>query len=62
MRVIASDISEGMLAQVTRNDADAAIESLVCSAMALDLVDSVVDVVLCQQGVQFFPDRGGRRG
>ncbi len=56
-RVIASDISEWMLAQVARDDDNAGIEALVCSATALDLTDSVVDVVLCQQGVQFFPDR-----
>ena len=56
-RVIASDTSEWMLAQVERDDAGAGIESLVCSAMDLDLTDAVVDVVLCQQGVQFFPDR-----
>jgi SAM-dependent methyltransferase len=61
-RVIASDISEWMLAQVARDDASTGIESLVCSAMDLDLVDSVVDVVLCQQGVQFFPDRGAAMG
>lgn len=61
-RVIASDISEWMLAQVARDDASADIESLVCSATELDLADSVVDVVLCQQGVQFFPDRGAAVG
>jgi ubiquinone/menaquinone biosynthesis C-methylase UbiE len=26
--------------------------------MAMDLPDSSFDVVLCQQGLQFFPDRG----
>ncbi len=61
-RVIASDVSEWMLAQVTRDDASMGIEALVCSALDLDLADSVVDVVLCQQGVQFFPDRGAAVG
>src|ERR1700683_2896095 len=61
-RVIASDISEWMLAQVARDDASRDIESLVSSATELDLADSVVDVVLCHQGVQFFPDRGAAVG
>ena len=31
---------------------------MVCSATELDLASGTVDVVLCQQGLQFFPDRG----
>src|SRR5262249_36175004 len=28
-----------------------------CSAMAMDVPDATFDVVLCQQGLQFFPDK-----
>lgn len=48
-----------MLTQV-RLDADPAvapITTLVCSADDLAALDASVDVVLCQQGMQFFPDR-----
>jgi len=57
--VIASDLSPAMLTQV-RLDADPAvapITTLVCSADDLAALDASVDVVLCQQGMQFFPDR-----
>ena len=57
-RVVATDISEDMLAQVVRGDEPAVIETVVCSATELDLTSGVADVVLCQQGLQFFPDRG----
>jgi len=56
-RVVASDISEDMLAQVIRGDEPAVIETVVSSATELDLASGTVDVVLCQQGLQFFPDR-----
>jgi SAM-dependent methyltransferase len=50
--VIASDSSAHMLEHVP-----AGIRTLVCPATALDLPDGSVDVVLCQQGLQFVPDR-----
>jgi ubiquinone/menaquinone biosynthesis C-methylase UbiE len=58
-RVIASDISPGMLAHVATG-ADphgAKIETLECSATELRLPDASVDVVFCQQGFPFIPDR-----
>lgn len=57
-RVIATDISERMLAYARRGarPGSAPIEARVCSALALDLPDSSVDVVLCQQGLQFMDD------
>jgi SAM-dependent methyltransferase len=60
-RVIASDISPRMLEQVQlgADPAGAAIETLECSAMDLPLDDGSVDVVLCQQGFPFIPDRAG---
>jgi len=58
-RVIASDISEDMLAEVDRyGPTDSAdIKTLVCAATDLQLPDASVDVVLCQQGFPFIPDR-----
>ena len=56
-RVVASDLSEDMLAQVIRDDEPALVETVVCSATELDLASGTVDVVLCQQGLQFFADR-----
>jgi SAM-dependent methyltransferase len=61
-RVVASDVSEDMLAQVIRDDEPAVIETVVCSATELDLASATVDVVLCQQGLQFFPDRAAAAG
>lgn len=56
-RVIASDISSGMLEQATRarEPRAAVITPLVGSAERLDLPDASVDAVLCQQGLQFVP-------
>src|SRR5580704_4026080 len=56
-RVVASDVSEDMLAQVVRGDEPAVVETVVCSATELDLASGTVDVVLCQQGLQFITDR-----
>jgi ubiquinone/menaquinone biosynthesis C-methylase UbiE len=59
-RVVASDISSAMLATAAARPAgaDAAvIEYLECSATAIETADSSFDIVLCQQGLQFFPDR-----
>lgn len=49
--VIAADSSAPMLEHVP-----AGIRTLVCPADALDLPDGSVDVVLCQQGLQFVAD------
>jgi ubiquinone/menaquinone biosynthesis C-methylase UbiE len=62
-RVIASDISAAMLHEVSNRtmegaDADAApITTLESSASNLDLPSESVDIVLCQQGLQFMPDK-----
>ncbi|WP_349898068.1 class I SAM-dependent methyltransferase [Parafrigoribacterium soli] len=58
-RVIASDISTGMLSHVQLGaDPDgAAIEVLESPATAIALPDDTVDVALCQQGFPFIPDR-----
>lgn len=58
--LVGCDISEGMLevgrAKPLLEDA-APIEYLQAPADALPLADESVDVVLCQQGLQYFPDK-----
>lgn len=59
-RVVAIDLRPGMLA-VGRAQADAeglAIAWKQGDALALEEPDGVFDLVLCQQGLQFFADRG----
>jgi ubiquinone/menaquinone biosynthesis C-methylase UbiE len=61
-RVVASDVSATMLAYAaTRATSPGAapIEYLEASATGLPVADGVFDVVLCQQGLQFFSDRAG---
>jgi ubiquinone/menaquinone biosynthesis C-methylase UbiE len=55
-RVVGLDISPGMLA-VARASSDSWIEWLESSATASPLPDAAFDLVLCQQGLQYFPDR-----
>jgi ubiquinone/menaquinone biosynthesis C-methylase UbiE len=63
--VVASDVSGPMLARAaivgSPNDA-APIEYVDASADALPFEDSSFDVVLCQQGLQFFPARAAAVG
>jgi ubiquinone/menaquinone biosynthesis C-methylase UbiE len=60
-RVVAVDINPAMLAvgRAMSPPAGAAIEWLEGNAVDLDLPDAAFDLVLCQQGLQFFPDRVG---
>jgi len=53
------DINAGMLtvARATPTDSGAGIRWIEGSAMAMDVPAASFDVVLCQQGLQFFPDR-----
>lgn len=57
--VVATDINPGMLA-VARSlpvPAGASIKWLEGDSIPLDMPDDAFDLVLCQQGLQFFPDR-----
>ena len=58
-RVVALDLNPAMLAlgRGLPAPAGAAIEWLEADATRLPLPDAVFDVVLCQQGLQYFPDR-----
>jgi ubiquinone/menaquinone biosynthesis C-methylase UbiE len=55
--VAALDINPGMLAVARTAVPDAGIEWHEGSAEALPLGDATFDVVLCQMGLQFFPDK-----
>ena len=58
-RVVGVDLNPGMIA-VARSlpaPAGAPIEWLERSALDLQLPDASFDAVLCQQGLQFFPDK-----
>jgi ubiquinone/menaquinone biosynthesis C-methylase UbiE len=64
-RVVASDISAAMLALAAARPADprwAPIEYRECPASAITAHDDSFDVVLCQHGLQFFPDRAAAAG
>jgi len=59
-RVVASDISAAMLAAASARPPGpgwAAIQYLQCPASAIAADNDSFDVVLCQQGLQFFSDR-----
>lgn len=52
------DFSPDMLAVArSRTSSGAPVEWRQCDACALDLPDASFDLVMCQQGLQFFPDR-----
>jgi ubiquinone/menaquinone biosynthesis C-methylase UbiE len=58
-QVIGMDLNAGMLA-VARTlpvPSGAPIEWVEGNAMAMELPDASVDVILCQQGLQFFPEK-----
>jgi ubiquinone/menaquinone biosynthesis C-methylase UbiE len=59
-KVIGADASPAMLLlanQRTGVPGIAPIDYLQCGAEALKVPDAVADVLTCQQGIQFFPDR-----
>jgi ubiquinone/menaquinone biosynthesis C-methylase UbiE len=59
-RVVASDISAAMLAAAAARPVPsgwAPIEYLQCPVSAITAGDDSFDVVLCQHGLRFFPDR-----
>jgi len=64
-RVAGCDLSPAMLALATEKPPDegaAPIAYICCPADALEVPDEDFDVALCQQGLQFFPDRAGALG
>jgi SAM-dependent methyltransferase len=55
--VVGLDLSPAMLAAARSAAREASIEWREGSALAMPFSDRSFDVVLCQQGLQFFPDR-----
>lgn len=55
--VVSLDINPGMLAVARRTVLGPNIEWLESSALDMPLPDATFDAVVCQQGLQFFPDR-----
>jgi ubiquinone/menaquinone biosynthesis C-methylase UbiE len=57
--VVGVDLNEGMLAvaRTRPQPSDASIEWKQGNATALPVSEATFDVVLCQQGLQFFPDK-----
>lgn len=56
-QVTGLDLNPGMLTAARTATAGAPIEWLEGSAQAMPLPDGAFDLVLCQQGLQFFPDK-----
>jgi SAM-dependent methyltransferase len=58
-RVVGADFSEAMIARAKPASPRAAtVDYIVSPAAPLPVKDETFDVVTCQQGLQFFPDRG----
>ena len=57
--VIGTDINEEMLTIAKKRCADSTstVKFIECPAHPLDIPDSSIDFVVCQQGFQFFPDK-----
>jgi ubiquinone/menaquinone biosynthesis C-methylase UbiE len=58
-RITGLDVNEGMLNVARRNEA---IDWHLASAVDMPFPDGSFDVVLCQQGLQYFPDRSAAVG
>jgi ubiquinone/menaquinone biosynthesis C-methylase UbiE len=57
-RIVATDLNQPMLDRAaSRQSADSRIAWKQANALALPFADHCVDVVACQFGVMFFPDR-----
>lgn len=56
-RVVGLDFNAGMLAAARAAVANSTIEWLEGTAVSMSLPDAAFDVVVCQQGLQFFPDK-----
>lgn len=56
-RTTGADLNPAMIAVARTSPSEAPIEWLERNAMDLGLPDTGFDVVLCQQGLQFFPDK-----
>ena len=60
--VTGTDVSEGMIAAAVRFAGESGLDGIswmACDAADMPLADASFDVVLCQQGLQFMPDKSG---
>jgi ubiquinone/menaquinone biosynthesis C-methylase UbiE len=57
VRIVATDLNQPMLDQAARRQAEGRIEWKQADALALPFGDGGFDVVACQFGVMFFPDK-----
>ena len=57
VRIVASDLNQPMLDQAAKRLAGRAVEWKQADALALPFADRSFDVVACQFGAMFFPDR-----
>ena len=55
--IVATDLSEAMLAEAASRDIGRAVDWVVADAMSLPFADANFDLVVCQFGVMFFPDK-----
>jgi len=60
--VVGVDLNAGMLDVARAREPDGAIAWYEASAQALPFADASFTLVLCQQGLQYFPDRAGALG
>ena len=56
-RIVGIDLNPGMIEAARKTDAPTAIDWRIGDAAALPFEDGGFDAVLCQQGLQFLPDR-----
>lgn len=57
VRIVATDLNEGMLAVGARRVDDSSVTWRLADAQQLPFDDATADAIVCQFGVMFFPDR-----
>ncbi len=57
--IVATDLNEAMIAQASQRGTERPVDWRVADAMHLPFDDQSFDLVACQFGAMFFPDRGG---
>lgn len=56
-RIVGADVNQGMLDVAARTPTAAPVEWVHTDAVRLDFEDASFDLITCQQGFQYFPDR-----
>ncbi len=55
--IVATDLSQAMIDEAASRDIGRAVDWVAADAMSLPFADSSFDLVVCQFGVMFFPDK-----